>query len=341
MTRVTWITFAAPTRAPTGGVTSEYASLRYRVLIPVAAMGQAGFSHRVVASVPGAPDPVFEVTADADLLVFSKSAAVENERIAAAARERGAKVLFDVCDDHFLHPRLGPHYQAMARLADQVVCSTPEMAQAAGRYAAKAPAVIPDPYEGPRGAPRFEPGAVLRLLWFGHPSNLDSLQDALRDLVGWAAAHPLELTILTTPNAAFERACERMNAHLARTFRTTPKPWSLDAQWRALRDCDAVVIPSRTSAQKQVKSANRLVEALWAGRPVAAQPLPAYEPFAAFTPVRPTLSEGLSWLLDHRAEVLEGVAAAQAEIAVRHAPDAIARQWAHVLAAALGKAGVR
>ena len=47
--------------------------------------------------------------------------------------------------------------------------------------------------------------------------------------------------------------------------------WSLDAQWRRLRACDAVIIPSLQDSIKQVKSANRMVEALWAGRPAVAR----------------------------------------------------------------------
>ncbi|MBL8770066.1 MAG: hypothetical protein JNK30_01680 [Phenylobacterium sp.] len=332
MTRVAWITFAAPIRDPAGGLTSDVASLRYRVLAPARGLAEADWSHAIVANT-GVDAAARDAAADADVLVFSKSVAVGNEAITERARTAGRRVIFDICDDHFGHPRLGAHYRRMAGLADQVVCNTPAMAEAAAPFAARPPVVIPDPYEGPGGAARFAPGARLKLLWFGHPSNLDSLQAELPGLIAFARARPLSLSVLTALTPRIVEVCAQVSAASQGALAMTAAPWSLPAQWSALAACDAVVIPSRATPGKRVKSANRMVEALWAGRPVAAQPMPAYAPFAAHTPVRPTLAEGLSDLLADPAAVPARIEAAQALIAADFAPRAIARQWASVLAA--------
>jgi hypothetical protein len=219
----------------------------------------------------------------------------------------------------------------MSALADQVVCNTAAMAEAARRYCAREPVVIADPYEGPRGAPAFSPDGPLRLLWFGHPSNLDSLEAALGDLVGYAASQPLALTVLTLMTETITRGCREVSARHEGRFGMSPKPWSLVAQWRELAACDAVIIPSLDAPEKRVKSANRMIEALWAGRPVVAQPLPAYLDFAPWAPTHPTLSEGCRWLAANRTHIPGLISQAQRYIEGRYDPAVLAAQWAAVL----------
>jgi glycosyltransferase involved in cell wall biosynthesis len=105
------------------------------------------------------------------------------------------------------------------------------------------------------------------------------------------------------------------------------QPWSLDEQWKALASCDAVIIPSLQDERKQVKSANRMIEALWAGKPVVAQPMPAYTAFGQWTPIRPLISEGLEQLMTEREQIASRVQAAQAFIADHYSPAVIGAQW--------------
>ncbi|CAN7522653.1 hypothetical protein LJR219_003679 [Phenylobacterium sp. LjRoot219] len=294
-------------------------------------MQGTGWSHQLFSITQASPTDDDQRALDADAIVFSKSFLARNEALAERAKSRGLRVLFDVCDNHYDHPQYGPHYRAMSALADQVVCNTADMAAAAAGHAASAPVVIEDPFEGPKGAPRFAPSATLQLLWYGHPSNLDTLHASLSDLVAYAQERPLALTVLTQPTTALIELAEQINSHFGQHFQLAVQTWSLAAQWRALGDCDAVIIPTLQGATKQVKSANRMIEALWAGKPVVAQPLPSYAPFGRWTPVGGSLPDGCRWLDAYCGEIPGLVGEAQAYIAERYAPATIAAQWAEVI----------
>jgi len=331
--RVSWIAFGPPTRMSDGSLSSDIASLRYRVLGPMRELGGAGFEHRLTAVTADTPDAVRLQAAQADVVVFSKSFLASNEALATHAKSLGARIVFDVCDNHYRHPAYGEHYRRMTSLADQVVCNTAEMAAVAAPFCAAEPMVIADPYEGPRGSPGFSPGEALRLLWFGHPSNLDSLQESLADLIAYSSAQSIALTLLTQVGEGVASVCRQVSERTAGRLAMSAKPWSLAAQWLELAACDVVIVPSLDSAEKRVKSANRMVEALWAGRPVAAQPMPAYRAFEAWAPTAPTLSEGCRWLLSNRAHVPGLISEAQRYIEGRFAPASLAGQWANVLTA--------
>jgi hypothetical protein len=327
--RINWITYGPAQRRVDGSITSRVASLRYRVLMPIRELSD-GYAHRLIPILPTTQPPPWDQALDADLLVFSKSFRPANAELARRAKAAGVRVIFDVCDNHYDHPRHGAHYREMSALADQVVCNSPEMAKVAGPHCAAPPVVIEDPFEGPRGEPRYAPGERLKLLWFGHPSNLDSIPQAVEELIAYAARRPLSMTLLTDSNAALEAGCERANTLFGPGFEMRLTPWSLDRQWQEIAACDAVVIPLSAAAGKQVKSANRMVEGLWGGRPVVAQPMPAYQPFAAWTPVRPTLAEGLE-ALEAAADSPDLIRAAQDYIETHHAPAVLARRWRQVL----------
>ncbi|WP_372786476.1 hypothetical protein [Phenylobacterium sp.] len=331
--QVSWISFGSPIRRADGSITSNLASLRYRVLSPIRELDPARYSHQLTAVSETTPENLKDKALQADIVVFSKSFLPSNEALAERAKSLGGRVIFDVCDDHYRHPSFGPHYQRMSALADQMVCSTAEMAKVARAYSSGEPVVIADPYEGPSGTPAFSPEEPLRLLWFGHPSNLDSLEAALGDLIGYASSQPIALTVLTQLTDAITDGCRQVSARHVGRFVMSARPWSLDAQWRELAACDAVIIPTLNASEKRVKSANRMVEALWAGRPVVAQPLPAYLDFERWAPTHPTLSEGCRWLAANLKDVPGLISQAKSYIEERHAPAALAREWARVLEA--------
>lgn len=334
--KVSWITIGGLVRQPDGSVTSNYASVRYRVMAPIRAL--PGHQHMLTTALAATPTDTLSAAIQADVVIFSKSLLADNVGLAERARAAGTPVIFDVCDDHFSSDDLGAHYRAMAGLAHQVVCNTPQMAQAAAPHTGRPPVVVEDPYEGVRGEPRFAPGPTMKLLWFGHPLNLDSLQAALGDVAEFAERRPVAVTVLTQVNDRLLAVCQGATEALAPRFSMTARPWSIEAQREALAACDAVIIPSLPGAAKRAKSSNRMVEALWAGRPVVAQPIPAYEPFAAWMPVTASLKTGLADLLDREPQVPALIAQAQAHIAAHYAPEVIGRQWDAVLRGVSGGA---
>jgi hypothetical protein len=221
-------------------------------------------------------------------------------------------VLADFSDDHFADPVRGEAYRALANAVDAVVASTPELAQVL-RHHTRAPAsVVTDPVEGERGEPRVPARPPFRLLWFGHGSNVDTLQPAMQQL----HALPVALTLVTAPGAGAERTGVRF------------RPWSTRAVFDELRQCDAVFIPSNPDdPRKAVKSPNRFTESVWAGRFVLAHPLPAYRELSECGWVGDDLGDGVKWLAAHPDEALARIRRGQEVIGERFSPRAVGAAW--------------
>jgi SAM-dependent methyltransferase len=326
----------APLRQGPAGPTSDLASARYRVIIPARQLARLG--HQVqIASLPPGGWPASVLDTPCDALVISKSFDPANEALARAMKARGVRLMVDFCDDHFAHPRIGAHFRGLAALADVIVASTDAMAESVRRNAGRDAVVITDPVEGPRGMPQFAPRLpALRLAWFGHPSNLDGLAAKAHELHALAERMPLHLSVVTAPSpeaaalvARLAGAGPRVNAQLL--------PWSVEQTWKTLADSDATWIPVAESDPKAVKSPNRLLEALWAGRLAIADPVPSYQPFADLVPLGQGLEAGMTRSLEDPAAVERNLREAQRRIARSHSAFACGRAWA----VAAGDAGVR
>jgi SAM-dependent methyltransferase len=328
--RVLFASTAAFRQTP-AGPTSDLASARYRVLIPAQQLARLGHAAQIGTPGPlGYPDAVKQ--AEVDVLVISKSFDPANEALAHAMKARGVRVLVDFCDDHFEHPLYGAHFRNLAALADAVVVSTPAMAASVKAHSGRESTVVTDPVEGPRGVPRFSPRLpALRVLWFGHHANLNGLTARAAELHALGARFPVHLSVVTTdlPHAASIVA--GLAAGQEGRVRAELVPWSPEATWKALAHCDLVWIPIEDVAQKAVKSPNRLVEALWAGRAVVADAMPAYEPFVGVVPVGTGLVAGVLALLEDRAGVESRIAQAQRRIAREHSAYACGQAWARAL----------
>lgn len=313
--KVVWISFAALDKSG-GSLTSHLASVRYRMLIPAAAL--PGCECKVVHLTTSANRrTLMERFRGANAVVLGKLLGDDREaalvlELVAELKQAGTAVLADYSDDHFSSPTRGAAYRALANAVDRVVASTPGLAEVITQYSATPVSVVTDPVEGARGDPRAPAGNPLRLLWFGHPSNLDTLQYGLPQLAGL----PLSLTMVTAPGTAGES--------LAARFR----PWSTQAVFDELQRCDAVIIPSNPyDPRKTVKSPNRFTESIWAGRVVLAHPLPSYQELADFGWVGDDLGEGMRWLMSNPGEAVARVRRGQVRIAERFSQGAVAASW--------------
>ncbi len=324
--KVLFATVAA-VRQGKDGLTSDLASARYRALIP--AMQLARLGHEVqVASLPPGGWPQDLLNLRFDTAIISKSFHIENEKLASSLRENGARIVVDFCDDHFTHPQFGPHCHRLAELADQVVASTEAMAEAVARHTAKSSIVISDPVEGSRGTALFSPRFPnVRILWFGHPVNLDSLWAKAGQLVTLSKDIPIQFTIVTQPGNGLEAQVRTLFGSSAPRLRVKLVPWSTEATWRALEECDLVWIPVIDSERKTVKSPNRLIEPLWAGRFVVADPLPSYLPFGSHVSLGSGLAEGVEAALADTAAVETRIRNAQRQIGRHHSAYACGQQW--------------
>lgn len=327
--RVTWVSFAPVQRTP-GGWTSDVASVRYRVAATSAALAALGVESRVTFLGPGANRrTLLDRFSGSDAVVLGKPV-VRPERFAgvveqalglvAELRARKIRVIADYCDDHFSDPVMGAGYRALANAADRVTATTPGLAEVIARHAANAVSVITDLVEGSRGEPKVTASdGRVRLLWFGHPANLATLNHGLPQIQK-VQERIASLTLVTAPGAGAEQLGARF------------RPWSPAAVFEELRSNDAVIIPSDPyDPRKAVKSPNRFAETVWAGRFAIAHPLPAYQPLAGGGWVGDDLAEGIGWYADNPGAALERIRAGQDLVAERHSPQAVGAEWRRVI----------
>ena len=247
----------------------------------------------------------------------------------AAAQARGCRLVIDICDYPFQKPEGVPvFYSRVLQTCDAVVVNSEKMGELIAPHAACRPLVIEDAILGAPGEPALAPGARVELLWFGHPTNLPYLDAAIEALAQLALQRRSRLTVVTENRPDIARWVQAINAHFAPVFDARLIPWSLEAQQAALRECDLVLIPSDPGdALKAGASANRIAEALNAGRFAVASPLSSYLEFADSAWLGSDLIAGINWALVNRAEALGRIRRGQEVVKERFAAGRVGRRW--------------
>jgi len=199
--------------------------------------------------------------------------------------------------------------------------------------------VVEDPWESQRGNPPRAPrGAPLEMCWFGNiaPKTLPPVEAALRRIAARLDGAAATLAFVAAGNR--RELAEALGARLRAahpSFALRFLEWSRETTWHALERCDLVLLPQdHASEWGRVKSHNRLVEAIRAGRFAVASPIPSYLELAEFAWTGEDLAEGVAWALAHPDEAAARVARGQAQIAGRFSPEAVAAKWAAVLGVA-------
>ena len=174
----------------------------------------------------------------------------------------------------------------------------------------------------------FPQGPRLKALWFGHPTNLESLYQALPSLLQAGKRKPIDLRILTKRVDGIERACKDMNSRHRHALSMRFAEWSIAETWNSLAATDFVIIPARPDNRRLLaKSTNRIIESLWAGRFVVAHPIPSYLEFKEWAWIGEDLAEGIAWMVGHGSLLAARVRAAQEYIAATYSPRRIASEW--------------
>ena len=204
----------------------------------------------------------------------------------------------------------------MIKEADAIVTSTEELASVIKIETGRNAIVIYDPFEMEEAGANFKPDGKLKLLWFGHPTNIQPLLDL------WPRLGAYNVMIMSDPNLRIEKDDGSGLIPVA--------PWSMENVNEALDQCDAVIIPSAMGERQKVKSPNRVVEAVRKGKYVLADPLPSYKAFDKWLWID-DIEKGLAMLAMNDSKTIEGrIRDAQAYIRENHSPELIGKQWEKV-----------
>jgi hypothetical protein len=261
-----------------------------------------------------------------------------------AARHR---IVADFCDDlsaaSVMFDRSAPaDYQRRLAHACALTASTSALRERLAPEATYGVTVIEDPFERETAAAaKFSPQAVLRLAWFGvfGAPLLPFMKEHFAEIGRRLAPRPVAIAFITHPTQA--TLVQRMSGELREaTTNMTLRfvPWSRDAVAAELALADLVVLPQdATTEWGLVKSHNRLVETLRAGRFAVASPIPSYLELGDYAWIGPNLADGVEWALAHPEAALARIGAGQAAVEKRFSPRRIGELWA----AALGFSGPR
>jgi len=294
----------------------QLASYRYVALIPAVTLGA-----RVAHCEPNTDPNEFLDRHNPSALILGKAFHGGFVALAQAAKARGIPVLAAMCDAHFDNPI----NIALARIVDRIIVPNRTMGDEIRTHFGVEPTLIEDPYEGPRGAARFAPADTLRLLWFGHSANHDTIAPGIIQ-IGSFARRNVHLSILTNDPQNIPHLLARLPRMKAR-IEVAAEDWSLARQYALLDATDAVLLPSQPRLDKRVRGHNRLVQTLHAGRLALAYPLPAYRELADFCVCTRDLGAGLMAALANPAAAVAQISAGQAAIDMRFAPARIAERW--------------
>ncbi len=245
--------------------------------------------------------------------------------LAKCAVARGVKIVTELCNSDQLSDADGKMNAELAALSAGIVVHTPIMAKEAQRAFGKPCTIIEEPTEYPRGAAAFNPGAVIKLLWFGISAPHDTLHEGIKSLLRFD--RPMQLLILSNEIPTF------LNEIVwPPSFRHRVVPWAFDIQYEGFKWCDLVFLPGLDRLDKQTRSPNRLVESINAGRLAIAHPLPQYQELADFCVCRSDYVDALRSALADLELSLAKIQRGQRYIAGRYSPHIVSRKWADFVA---------
>jgi hypothetical protein len=297
------------------------ASIRVVALVPGRTLGL-----RVLHFGPGMAAQAFLDRHRPSALILTKAFDRSVVELAEAAVARRIPLITTLCDLHFSGDS-GSRNRRLCDLSQAMVVQTTSMADEVMRQFGRRCAIIEEAIEYPREQPSFAPGRTLKILWYGHSANHDTLAAGIAALAG-AGLGPITFMIVSNTMPEF----------MDGGFPTQPKdmgfevvPWSILAQYSALAWCDMVFIPSSDTPDKRVKGHNRVVEAINAGRIAITYPLPQYRELSAYSFCDADYGASIRAALADPGGALRKIEDGQRYIDGRFAAELIAEKWRQLI----------
>lgn len=280
------------------------------------------------------PLAVSRVDFDAiDLCVVTKFFGTSNARqwldVLGRLVKNKRKVLLDICEYPFIDKKntaIADFYKKALPYCDVMTVNSARMKELMAPHLGRTPLVIEDAILEPVQKPQFAPGKVLKLLWFGHPTNFNYLGALLPALTTFSEQQDCQLTIVSSPE--IKEKVPVIGKRLSPHFSTRFMPWSFKTQREALVDCDLVLIPGDPAdPRKSGVSSNRIAETLQAGRFPVASPLGSYLHFEQASWLGKDLVSGIAFALSNPQEVLTRIRRGQALVKAAVMPGVLGKQW--------------
>lgn len=204
-----------------------------------------------------------------EMLVFQKRHTPADIGLAAHAKERGMKVVFDLTDPLWWWSP--DTVNAMMELADVVTVSSRGLHEIIKDIPVVKKVVhIPDRFR-PQDFPQVrehEDSRPVKLVWFGQMMNRGALIGAMPILAYMAnRGHEFTLRIID----------EGAGIPLGMSDKAFPIdyiPWTLETINANLLDCDVAVLPPYPGPWGSMKSDNKLAQAWWCGLPTVSGHVP-------------------------------------------------------------------
>lgn len=264
-------------------------SPRIRALLPADYLSKAGVRASVIP--PGGEG-------EYDCAVFQKAYAKQDLALAESLKARGARLIFDLCDNHFYNPTDDPavaekveRLKRMLDLVDAVTVSSPEIAKL---ITTKPTFQCDDALEllpftalaaragGPARRLRRRLDRPIRLVWHGQSgtehlnSGVAPMGLLLPELEELHGRLPLSLTIVSNSAKAFRR-------HIAGArFHTRFVKWRAHTFAPVFAQHDICILPIDKNEFTICKTNNRAMTSLLLGVPVVAEEIPSYREFAGW-----------------------------------------------------------
>lgn len=260
-----------------------------------------------------------------DITVFLKNSTVDHIK---SAKSSGSKTIFDVCDNKFEEDK---NLKFCCDEADFITCNSVVMSQQILQRFQKQAFFIPDPFERPILPVNFDPGPVVKILWFGSQSSAG--------YVDWPATWKLlqskiknyHLDIISSKAARFrEKTIRRIEKHQYFDIdlgKITFHEWNWQLQGQLLQQTDIIILPIDITHHRTItKSANRVIDSLASGKFVITNRLDSYREFTDYIWTK-DLAKGINWALSNKDSVNTMVTNGQEYVKTHYSISRISDIW--------------